>query len=68
LDVSAITKNEQAQVNESFLNSSKMSARVSIKDKALSLLGAGPKPGEAFPGGKIPFGPYTGNRNLKKLL
>jgi len=45
-----------------------MSARVSIKDKALNLLGAGPKPGEAFPGGKIPFGPYIGNRNLKKLL
>ena len=41
-----------------------MSARASITERAKSIIGAGPKLGQMFTGGKIPFSTFVGNKNL----
>jgi len=57
-------------MNESMVSNSRMSmsmsgtARPSIAERAKSIIGGGPKLGQLFPGGKIPFAPFMGNRNL----
>ena len=59
-------------MNESMVSNSRMSMsmsmsgapRPSIAERAKSIIGAGPKLGQLFPGGKIPFAPFLGNRNL----
>ncbi len=51
-------------MNESMISNSRMSTRQSITERAKSLIGGGPKVGQMFPGGKIPFAPFLGNKNL----
>ncbi|TNV83895.1 hypothetical protein FGO68_gene4171 [Halteria grandinella] len=48
----------------SMASQSRPSARASIALKARQLLSGAPKASQLFPGGKVPFTPYTGNKNL----